>query len=127
LLSLPVAKSPSVNGDKTIANKGELSLYDAACLVLTNIQKWCAIQGSNLQKSPDSLGNRASASQIASQELGAALYGLDSVVESWLKLPPAFKAAILAIVDASATSQKQFPAGVLPVERNSLNTAELKG
>jgi hypothetical protein len=47
-VTLPVAKPASVKVDKTIANKGELSLYDAACLVLTNIQKWCAIQGSNL-------------------------------------------------------------------------------
>jgi hypothetical protein len=47
-VSLPVAKLASVKGDKTIANKGELALFDAACLVLSNIQKWCAIQGSNL-------------------------------------------------------------------------------
>ena len=48
LVTPPVATSASVNGAKTIVNKVELSLYDAACLVLTNIQKWCAIQGSNL-------------------------------------------------------------------------------
>jgi integrase len=44
----PVAKNAGVKSDKTLANKGELSLFDAACLVLSNIQKRCAIQGSNL-------------------------------------------------------------------------------
>jgi len=45
----PVAKNGSVKNDKLPVKKGELSLFDAACLVLTNIQKWCAVQGLNLR------------------------------------------------------------------------------
>ena len=45
----PVAKNGSAKYDKSPINKGELSLFGAACLVLSNIQKWCALQGSNLR------------------------------------------------------------------------------
>src|ERR1035437_3821430 len=65
------------------------------------VEKWCALQVSNLRNTSDSLGNSDSPSQIASQKLGEALHGLDSVVESWPKLPPALKAAILAIVNST--------------------------
>ena len=64
---------------------------------------WCAIQGSNLRKSCDSLVNSDSPSQIASLKLGEALHGLDSVVESWPKLPAPLKAAILSIVESVNT------------------------
>ena len=64
------------------------------------------MQGLNLQKTPDSLGNSDSASQIASQKIGAAFDGLDSVVEAWANLPCPLKAAILAIVDSSAASKE---------------------
>ena len=101
LLSLPVADSNGVKSGKTIANKGEKSVSGAAWRVLSKIKEWCAVEVSNLQKSSESLGNSDSPSQIASQKLGEALRGLDSVVESWPKLPPALKAAILAIVNSS--------------------------
>jgi hypothetical protein len=55
----------------------------------------------NLQKSADSLGNSDSASQIASQKIGVAFDGLDSVVEAWSNLPCPLKAAIRAIVNSS--------------------------
>jgi uncharacterized protein (DUF2235 family) len=64
-------------------------------------KEWCAVEVTNLQKSSESLGNADSPSQIASQNSGEALHGLDSVVESWPKLPTALKAAILAIVNSS--------------------------
>jgi hypothetical protein len=78
---------------------------------------WCAIQGSNLCKTPDSLGNSAGASQIASQKLGVQLQGLDFIVESWSKLPAPLKAAILAIIDSSAacSPSKKFPRAVLSI------------
>jgi hypothetical protein len=47
----------------------------------------------NLQKTPDSLGNSDSASQIASQKIGAAFDGLDSVVEAWATRRPTDGAA----------------------------------
>jgi len=47
-LSQPVAKPASVKSDKSPVNKEGMSLFGAACLVLSNIEKWCAIQGSNL-------------------------------------------------------------------------------
>src|ERR1035437_2035474 len=65
------------------------------------VEKWCAPQVSNLQKTADSLGNSDGSSPIASLKLGEARQGLDSVVESWPKLPHALKAAILAIVHSS--------------------------
>jgi hypothetical protein len=48
LPSSPITKPASVKSDKRPVNKGEMSLFDAACLVLSNIQRWCAIQVSNL-------------------------------------------------------------------------------
>ena len=63
--------------------------------------EWCALQGLNLRKTPDSLGNSDIASQIASQKIGAAFDGLDSVVEAWANLPYPLKAAILAIVNSA--------------------------
>lgn len=69
---------------------------------------WCALQGLNLQKSADSLGNSDSASQIASQKIGAAFDGLDSVVEAWPNLPCPLKAAILAIIDSSAALKQDI-------------------
>jgi integrase len=48
LLSLPVATSVKAKNDKQPVNKGGMSLFDAACRVLSNVEKWCAIQGSNL-------------------------------------------------------------------------------
>jgi len=47
-LSSPVPTNASLKDDKAPVNKGGLSLFDAACRVLSNIEKWCAIQGSNL-------------------------------------------------------------------------------
>jgi hypothetical protein len=69
------------------------------------VVEWCAVQGLNLQKTSNSLGNSDGASQIASQISGEALHGLDSVVESWSKLPAPLKAAILAIVNSSEDSR----------------------
>ena len=45
----PVAKTGGVESVKSPVIKGELALFDAACLVLSNIQKWCAVQGLNLR------------------------------------------------------------------------------
>jgi len=63
--------------------------------------EWCAIQGSNLRKTGDSLGNSDSPSQLASQKIGEALLGLDYVVATWPSLSQPLKAAILAIVNSS--------------------------
>jgi hypothetical protein len=93
----------------------------------------------SLQKTTDSLGNSDSASQIASQKIGIAFDGLDSVVESWLNLPPALQAAIVAIVDSSnmarpatgleasaseAPPKSDFPAVPPSAAGNQLNTTE---
>jgi integrase len=43
-----VTDSTSEKPGKTIENKGEMSLFDAARHVLSQIERWCAIQGSNL-------------------------------------------------------------------------------
>ena len=51
-LSLPVAVSGKVNGDKTIANKVEKSLSGAAWQVLSKIKEWCAVEVSNLRPLP---------------------------------------------------------------------------
>jgi hypothetical protein len=100
-VTLPGNGSAKANSSKTIENKGGKSLPDAAWRVLTKIEKWCALQVLNLQKTSDSLGNSGSASQIASQKIGISFDGLDSVVEAWLNLPCPLKAAILAIVNSS--------------------------
>jgi len=68
-------------------------------------EKWCAIQGSNLQQTSKSLGNSDAASQIASQEQWQALQSLDLIVDSWPKLSAPLKAAILAIVDSTKDSR----------------------
>ena len=70
-----------------------------------NIKKWCAIQGSNLCKTSDSLGNSNGTSQIASQNSGRSLQSLDLVVESWLKLSLPLQSAILAIVQSVSTGE----------------------
>jgi hypothetical protein len=62
-------------------------------------------QVSNLQKTSNSFGNSDSPPQIAPQKLADSLSGLDSVVESWPALPPALKAAILAIVNSSENNR----------------------
>ena len=100
-LSQPVAGSADSKSNETIENKGEKSLSDAAWRVLAKIEEWCALQGLNLRKTDDSLGNSDRPSQIASLKLGGAFQGLDLVVESWPKLPAPLKAAILAIVNSS--------------------------
>ncbi len=48
LPSQPDAKSREEKTRRSIENKGEMSLFDAGWRVLSQIQKWCAIQGSNL-------------------------------------------------------------------------------
>jgi hypothetical protein len=72
----------------------------------------------NLRKTGDSLGKSDSPSPIASLKSGEALHGLDSVVESWVKLPAALKAAILAIVNST------FPAVPPSAMGNQQKTAE---
>ena len=50
--SSPVASGPQVKTNKTIVNKGGKSLSDVACRVLSKIEKWCALQVSNLRPLP---------------------------------------------------------------------------
>jgi hypothetical protein len=92
-------------------------------LKLSQTGGWCALQGSNLRKTGDSLGNSDSPSPIASLELGGAFHGLDLVVETWPKLSAPLKAAIVAIVNST------FPAAPPPatgIARNSADTTNNK-
>jgi integrase len=47
-----VAGCPQVQADETIVNKGEKSLSGAASRILSKIEKWCALQVSNLRPLP---------------------------------------------------------------------------
>src|ERR1019366_2156251 len=100
-----VADCPQAQAGETIVNKGERSLSGTAWRVLSNIEKWCALQVSNLRETSNSLGNLDKPPQIAPQKLVESFSGLDSVVEAWPALPPALKAAILAIVNSSEVNR----------------------
>ena len=51
-LSLPVATPARVKGDESPVNNGGMSLSGAAWRVLSKIEKWCALQVSNLRPLP---------------------------------------------------------------------------
>ena len=50
--SQPVAVYPQVMAGETIVNKGDKSFSGATCRILTKIEKWCALQVSNLRPLP---------------------------------------------------------------------------
>jgi hypothetical protein len=98
-----------VKSDKRPVNKKEMSLFDAACLVLLNIQRWCAIQVSNLQRPSKTKGKSKGDAQRDAQRLVPLGHDLSRVVAAWSKLPCPLKAAILAIVKSANASQEVEP------------------
>jgi hypothetical protein len=74
------------------------------------MEEWCAIQGSNLQQSANSLENSQAPSQGASQNLGSASnLELAQVVAAWPKLSAPLRAAILAIAGSVTTESEAKP------------------
>jgi hypothetical protein len=69
-------------------------------------RKWSERQDSNLCPSLDSQGVTKADTQRDAQSSVALGHDLSRVVTAWSKLPPPLKAAILAIVNSSATSQE---------------------
>jgi hypothetical protein len=69
-------------------------------------EKWCALQGLNLQNSGNSLGNPHTASQIDSQTSGLPA-DLRHVVEAWPGLSQPLKAAVLAIINTTTRKEGQ--------------------
>ena len=84
-------------GSKPKTGRNRLRSHDALILAKYCVQRWCAIQGSNLQHSPATAGIEGMASPIDSPQLSPDSE-LVEISAAWAKLPDALRAGILAII-----------------------------